>query len=91
MNPSDYSVQEHIAELRRIAAQQRLAREALANHGGSQPNIVARSLNHLFALLRRPQVRRQLTPRVALNRPAFSAKANPCATLPELCIDEAWC
>lgn len=91
MNPSDYTVQEHIAELRRIAAQQQLARQALASSGSSQPSIVTRSLNRLFALLRRPPLHRQPSPRVALNRPAFSAKANPCATLPELCIDEAWC
>jgi hypothetical protein len=95
MNPSDYMVQQHIADLRRVAAQQRLARQARAYPVGDQPNIVARWLNRLSAMLRRQEHRRQPelepAPRAALNRPLRSVNAKPCATLPELCIDEAWC
>lgn len=80
MVPSDYTVQDHIAELRRAAAQQKLAREVRTHPMGDQPKIVARWLNRLLVLLRRPQRRQQ---------PALQPA--PCARLPELCIEDAWC
>lgn len=83
MMPSDYTVQEHIAELQRVAQQMRLARELRAQEAGSKPNIVARWLNRLFAALRRqerhPQPERMPAPRTAFRRPAQR----------ELCIEDA--
>jgi len=86
MNPSDYTVQEHIVELRRVAAQQRLAREVRAHNVGSQPIIVVQWLNRLFAALRRHD-----HPRQPELKPTLTVTAKPGATLPELYVDEAWC
>ena len=82
MSPSDYTVQEHIAEMQRVAAQVRLAREA-----GIQPNVIALWLNRLSTALHRQESNPQPQPELM----PMPRTANPCVTLPELCIDEAWC
>ncbi len=52
MSPSDYTVQEHIAELHRVAAQVRLAREV-----HTQPKIAVWLARLTAALRRQPQAR----------------------------------
>lgn len=77
MTPSDYTVQEHIIELQRVANQMRLAREVRAQTP-AHPNIIAGWLNRMFAA--RPRQER---------RPQPEIMTIPCRRLPELCIDEA--
>lgn len=50
MSPTEYTVQEHIAEMHRVAAQVRLAREVR-----NQPNAAA-WLTRLLTALRRPSL-----------------------------------